>query len=160
MEESERCYYFVLSRTRHNTILSTIHWDWCIIIISLLMSPLLGHRPSLWITIRSTGHAGPVRLVDANDCKCSRAQRLNVLSEARRSSSLLIFGHPSNDRSTLLNFRNRTPKCTDRGPSDLSTDSSTNVYKNGNIIFTFEPPSCSTNRFEMYRWHGEHQLHG
>jgi hypothetical protein len=33
------------------------------IIISLLMSPLLGHRPSLWITHREldkTDHAGPV----------------------------------------------------------------------------------------------------
>jgi hypothetical protein len=50
-----------------------------IIIINLLISSLVGHRPSLWIT-----HAGP--LVGANNCKCSRDQRLNVPSEARWSS--------------------------------------------------------------------------
>jgi hypothetical protein len=30
-----------------------------IIIISLLMSPLLGHRPFLWITHKETGHNPP-----------------------------------------------------------------------------------------------------
>jgi hypothetical protein len=30
-----------------------------IIIISLLMSPLLGHRPSLWITHKGNGHNPP-----------------------------------------------------------------------------------------------------
>jgi hypothetical protein len=29
------------------------------IIISLLMSPLLGHRPSLWITHKENGHNPP-----------------------------------------------------------------------------------------------------
>jgi hypothetical protein len=35
-----------------------------IVIISLLMSPLLKHRPSLWITHKKaiTYHAGPVRV--------------------------------------------------------------------------------------------------
>jgi hypothetical protein len=30
-----------------------------VVIISLLMSPLLGHRPSLWITYKKTGHNPP-----------------------------------------------------------------------------------------------------
>jgi hypothetical protein len=46
-----------------------------IIIISLLMSPLLGHRPALWITHRRTGRYPPCGLVGANDCKCNRDQR-------------------------------------------------------------------------------------
>jgi hypothetical protein len=40
--------------------------DYLIIIISLLMSPLLGHRPSLWITYKENElenhHADPVRV--------------------------------------------------------------------------------------------------
>jgi hypothetical protein len=55
-----------------------------------LMSPLLGHRPSLWITHKENGPYPSTRaqcgLVGANDCKCSRHQRLNVSSKARRSS--------------------------------------------------------------------------
>jgi hypothetical protein len=60
-----------------------------IIIISLLMVPLLGHRLSLWITHKENGPKPTTRaqcgLMSANDCKCSRDQRLNVPSEARRS---------------------------------------------------------------------------
>jgi hypothetical protein len=33
-----------------------------VIIISLLMSPLLGHRLSLWIVHKENGHAGTVRI--------------------------------------------------------------------------------------------------
>jgi hypothetical protein len=35
---------------------------------------------------------------------------------------LEIFGHPSNDLSTLLNFRDGTPKRTDRGAIELLND--------------------------------------
>jgi hypothetical protein len=60
-----------------------------IILSSLLMSPLLGHRPS-GLHIRRTDH-NPPRGPSAgwwvsNYCKCSRDQRLNAPSEARRSS--------------------------------------------------------------------------
>jgi hypothetical protein len=34
----------------------------------------------------------------------------------RRTRDDKFFGHPSNDRPMLLNFRDRTPKCTDRWP--------------------------------------------
>jgi hypothetical protein len=61
-----------------------------IIIISLSMSPLLGYRPTLWITHKVNGSQPTTRaqcgLVRANDCKCSQDQRLNVPSEVRRSS--------------------------------------------------------------------------
>jgi hypothetical protein len=61
-----------------------------IIIISILMSPLLEHRPSLWITHKENGPKPTTRaqcgLMGANDCKYSRDQRLDVPSEARRSS--------------------------------------------------------------------------
>jgi hypothetical protein len=43
MEERERCYSFILSRTPYEAPM---------LIISLLMSPLLEHRLFLWITIR------------------------------------------------------------------------------------------------------------
>jgi hypothetical protein len=45
-----------------------------------------------------THHAGPVR-VGANDCKCSRDQRLNVPFEAQRNFG--IFGQASDDRPTF-----------------------------------------------------------
>jgi hypothetical protein len=73
--------FFVLSTTLHSFI---------IIIISLLMSPLLGHRPSLWITHKENRPYPTTRaqygLMGGNDCKCSWDQRLNVTSKARRSS--------------------------------------------------------------------------
>jgi hypothetical protein len=54
-----------------------------IIIICLLMSPLLGHSHSLWITHKENGPEPTARaqwrLVGANDCKCSRDQRLPSL---------------------------------------------------------------------------------
>jgi hypothetical protein len=47
------------------------------------------HMPSLWITLKENGpkptRRAQRRLVGANDCKCSRDQQLNVLSEARSS---------------------------------------------------------------------------
>jgi hypothetical protein len=59
-----------------------------IVIISLLISPLLEHRPSLWITLKEKGSQPDTRaqcgLVGANDYKCSRDQRLTVSSEARK----------------------------------------------------------------------------
>jgi hypothetical protein len=48
-----------------------------IIVINLLMSTLLGNRPSWWITHKEN--------VGTNDCKCSQDQRLNVPSEEQRS---------------------------------------------------------------------------
>jgi hypothetical protein len=75
------------------------------LIICLLMFPLLGHRPSLWmITHRECGLGPAVCLtsilleteVDANECKCSRDQQLNM---------------PFDDwpLRALLNFHVRTP---------------------------------------------------
>jgi hypothetical protein len=65
-----------------------LYWVWVfsIIIIISLMSPLLGHKPSLWITHKRaiTHHASLVR-VDELANKYSRNQRLNVPPEARRS---------------------------------------------------------------------------
>jgi hypothetical protein len=69
LEKRENCYFYLLFLT---------------IIISLLMSSLLGHRPSLWITGEWT--RTQCGLVGANDCKRGRDQRLYVPSEARRSS--------------------------------------------------------------------------
>jgi hypothetical protein len=37
-------------------------------------------------------------------------------------------GHPSNDRPTLLNFRDHTPKRTDRGVIDLLSSKQINVF--------------------------------
>jgi hypothetical protein len=92
-----------------------------VIIISLLIPRLLRHRPSLWITHKKNGPWpttwAQCGLVGANDCKSSRDQRLNMPSEARRSSRYYNFGHPSNDRPKLLNFRDRSPKRTYRRPS-------------------------------------------
>jgi hypothetical protein len=61
-----------------------------ITIISLLMPPLLGHRPSLWITHKEKGRKSTTRaqcgLVGANVSKCNQDQWLNEAFEARRSS--------------------------------------------------------------------------
>jgi hypothetical protein len=88
------------------------------------MSPLLGHRPSLSITHKENGPLSTTRaqcgMVGANDCKYSREQRLNVPSEAGRSSRRYIFGHPSYDRSMLLSFCDRTPSVLLAGPSSSS----------------------------------------
>jgi hypothetical protein len=58
------------------------------VIIILLMRLLLGHMPFLW-THKENGPQPTTRaqfgLMGANDGKCSRDQRLNVPSEARRS---------------------------------------------------------------------------
>jgi hypothetical protein len=60
-----------------------------IIIISLLMSPMLGHRPSLWNTHKESGPLPTTRaqcgLVGVNDCKYAGTNGFNVPSEARRS---------------------------------------------------------------------------
>jgi hypothetical protein len=63
------------------------------VIISLLMFPLMRHRPSLWIT--QGERAKPIRraqcVVGTNDCKCSH--RLIVHSEAHgraRDNKLLV----------------------------------------------------------------------
>jgi hypothetical protein len=54
------------------------------LIINLLMSPLLGHMRSLWITHMENGPLSTAQAqrgaVGADDCKCKRDQRLNVLS--------------------------------------------------------------------------------
>jgi hypothetical protein len=64
--------------------------SYVVIIISLLMSSLLGHRPALWIKHKNNGPKPTTRaqygLVSANECKCNRDQRLNVPSEAKRNS--------------------------------------------------------------------------
>jgi hypothetical protein len=61
-----------------------------IIIISVIMSLLLEHRSFLWISHKENGPEPTTRaqcgLVVANDCKYSQDQRLNVPSEAGRSS--------------------------------------------------------------------------
>jgi hypothetical protein len=61
------------------------------LIISLLMCPSSGdtHRPSLWITHKDNGEPttrARCGVAPANDCKCSRDQRLNVPSEARKKN--------------------------------------------------------------------------
>jgi hypothetical protein len=59
------------------------------------MSPLMGHRLSLWIEEEERGithHEGLVCFVGANDCKCSRGQRLNEASEEQMNLSCDIFG--------------------------------------------------------------------
>jgi hypothetical protein len=52
-----------------------------------LMSPLLGHRSSFWMTDKENEPKHTTRaqcgLVGANICKCNRGQRLNVSSEAQ-----------------------------------------------------------------------------
>jgi hypothetical protein len=45
----KRCYSFILSRTPHEASFIIL------VIISLLMSPLLGYRPSLWNTHKENG---------------------------------------------------------------------------------------------------------
>jgi hypothetical protein len=96
-------------------------WKGMYIIISLLMSPLLGHRPSLWITHKENEPQTTTRaqcgLVAANDCKCSRDQQLKCLP--KQELEILNFGHPFNDRPTLLNFRDYMPKRTDHGAIEL-----------------------------------------
>jgi hypothetical protein len=71
-------------------VLKHIRLNKHIIIISPLISPLLGHKPSSWITHKENWHYPTTRtqcgLVGANDCKCSRNQCLNVSAKARRSS--------------------------------------------------------------------------
>jgi hypothetical protein len=90
-------------------------------IISLLMTPQLGHRPSLYITYKEKGPkpttGAQCGLVGANDCKCSRDQRLNVPSEARRYE-IIYFWSPI-QWPTLLNFRDSMPKRTDRRTMEL-----------------------------------------
>jgi hypothetical protein len=65
--------------------------------ISLLMSPLLAHRPSLWITHKENGPQPTTRaqcgLLGVNDCKYSRDQRLNVSSEARTRDNKFLVTH-------------------------------------------------------------------
>jgi hypothetical protein len=81
-----------------------------IIIIRLLMFPLLGHRPSLWITHKENGPwlttQAPCGLVCTNDCKYRRDQRLNVPFKARRISRYQFFffifvTHPMTDQWCL-----------------------------------------------------------
>jgi hypothetical protein len=68
-----------------------------IIIISLLMPPLLGPRPSLWITHKENRSwpttRAQFRLVGANECKCSRDQRLNVPSEGGARDNKFLVTH-------------------------------------------------------------------
>jgi hypothetical protein len=90
--------YLFEDRTRELLRSRTVYVPLCqssrqiavIIIISLLMSPLLGQRSSLWITHKENIPYPTTRpqceLVSANDCKRSRDQRLNVPSSAPRSS--------------------------------------------------------------------------
>jgi hypothetical protein len=87
------------------------------------MSPLLGHRPFLWVTYKENEPYPTTRaqcgLVGTNDCKCNQDQRLNVPSEGWRSLKQYIFDHLYNDWPTLLNFSDRTPKRTDRGAIEI-----------------------------------------
>jgi hypothetical protein len=80
------------------------------------MSPLLGHRPSLWIS--HTGQnppSGPSAdwwaLTTANAAGTNGLTCLPKHGRARDNK----LGHPSNDWTMLLNFRDRTPKRNDRG---------------------------------------------
>jgi hypothetical protein len=72
---------------------------------SLLMSLWTTHKESRQYTLRVL--SADYRVFD---CKCSWDQRLNVSSEARKSS-IINFSQPFYDRPlrTLVNFRNQTP---------------------------------------------------
>jgi hypothetical protein len=77
--------------------------------LSLLMNSLLGHRP-YGLHIRRTGHNPPrrpsaVRWV----LTTTNAVRTNGLRCLLKTEELRI-GHPSNDRPTLFNFRDRMPR--------------------------------------------------
>jgi hypothetical protein len=50
-----------------------------------------------------------------------------------------MFGHPSNDRPTLLNFRDRTPNRTDRGAIELLTHTYTQYHLLINVHFQAIP---------------------
>jgi hypothetical protein len=68
LREITRTKFFVSS---NHGIGVNFPWN-VIIIISLIMPPLLGHRPSLWIPQGERAiihHAGPLRIGGANDCK-------------------------------------------------------------------------------------------
>jgi hypothetical protein len=83
------CFAFIKFHIHARRFCIRINIEDCfIIIISLLISLQLGHRPSLQITHKESGPQPTTRakcgLVGANDCKCSRDQRLNVPSKARR----------------------------------------------------------------------------
>jgi hypothetical protein len=86
----------------------------------LINIPTVEAQTSLKDTNKSNGTMTIMRaqcgLVGAN-WKSSRDQQFNVPSEARRSSRCLIFGHPNDDRRTLLSFRNRTQSALTVEPS-------------------------------------------
>jgi hypothetical protein len=49
-----------------------------------------------------------------NDCKCNRGQRFNGLSNTEELV-IIIFGHPADNRPTLLIFCERTPSVLSAG---------------------------------------------
>jgi hypothetical protein len=112
MEERERCNSIILSRTPHETrpkkyflsIITIYQFLNNLILLNdysssfignhhhhqLINIPMLGHRPSLWITHEENGaiprHATQCGLVGAKDCKGNRDQRLIGPSEARHGN--------------------------------------------------------------------------
>jgi hypothetical protein len=89
----------------------------CVVMKTIIIIIIISLCPHCWSTglpyespTRRTDHSPPRApsadwwvLMTAN----SRDQRLNVPTEARRSTRQYIFGHPFNDRQTLLSFRDR-----------------------------------------------------
>jgi hypothetical protein len=85
-----------------------------IIIISLLMSVLLGHRLSLWITYKDNAHTHWAR---------PRGPSVDwwVLTTANAAGTNAIFDHPSDDQPTLLNFHDRMVSALTARPSSSSS---------------------------------------
>jgi hypothetical protein len=100
----------------HDYIMSLIFYIF--ITISLLTSPLLGHRP-FGLHIRRTGH-NPPSGPSANDCKCSRNQRLNMLSKhgGARDNKFLVI-HPKTHQRCLTSAIARQ-SALNVGPSSAS----------------------------------------
>jgi hypothetical protein len=96
-----------------------------IIVISLLMSPLLGFRPSLWITLKENGH-NPPRGPSADWRLVTTANAVGTNSLTcvpKHSLRLKIFGYPSDERrlQTLLNFHVPTTSALTAGSSSSSS---------------------------------------
>jgi hypothetical protein len=101
-------------------ILGHIWKSFIIIIISLLMSPLLGHKPSLWITHKKNGHNPPCGpsaawwvLTTANAAGTHELTCLPKQGGARANKYLV--SHPMTDQRCLTS----TTKRTDRGAIEL-----------------------------------------
>jgi hypothetical protein len=92
--------------------------------IKIVMSPLLGHRPSLWITHKENRPYPTTRaqcgLVGANDCKRQLGPAASHAFRSTEEFEIKNFGHPSNDERSL-NFANACRSALTAGPSKYLT---------------------------------------